>query len=147
MSPTTLISTQNWPRPLPLIPHLSVFSITRLDREHHLQTHEAPLQNSPCSKKRKFKLRMSLSFQFHITHPKLPQPPKWKSRSKQSPPMPIILVMPNYEIMKTLTMTLTTRDPPPSYYLPQYSLPSHDASRMFDKPTAYSSNHWRPATE
>ena len=43
--------------------------------------------------------------------------------------------MPNYKIIKMLTMIPTMRDPPPSYHLPQYSLPSHDTSHMFDKPT------------
>src|SRR6267154_1380439 len=143
MSPTTLISMPNRPHPLPLIPHLPVFSITHLTREHHLQTHKVPLQNSPPSKRWKFKLQMSLSFRFHITLPKLLQPARWKLKLKRSPPTPIIPVTPNYGLMKTPTTTQTTRDPPPSYYLPQYDPQSCDMSRMFDKPTASSSNRSR----
>src|SRR5882757_11431069 len=98
--PMTLVSTPNRPCPPPLIPHLPVFLITHLAREHHLQTHKPPPQNSPPPKRWKFKLQMSLSFQFHITLPKPLQPTRWKSKLKRSPPTLIIPVTPNYGLTK-----------------------------------------------
>ena len=91
---------------------------------------------------------MSLSFRCRLSLPSIP-PPKWKWRSKQSPPIPIIPVTPNYEIAKTPLdhpAPPPAEDRPPSYHLPTYCPPRRDANRMFAKPTASSSTPSTPYT-
>src|SRR6266576_1719303 len=103
----------------PLIPqaiHLPVFSVAHTEVRRH---HQTTTSNSPPPKRWKFKLQMSLSFRVRLSLPKAFQ--KWKSRMKSPPLDPIIPVMPNYELMKTPTMSPMPEDHPPSYHLPRYT--------------------------
>ncbi len=118
--------------------HIPVFSVSHNVTRHHHQRPTTLTPTSPPPKRWKFKLQMSLLFQIHLSHPK--GFPRWMWNSKPPPPTLIILVMPNYDLMKTLTMSPTQEDCPPSYHLPPYT-PSHRALplMLLGKTTSFSS--------
>ena len=144
VTPTnTIPSTPTTPRRTWRPTHRPVFWITHHAREPPHQT-----VNPDHPRKWSFRVRMSLSFRCRLSLPSI-TPPKWKWRSKQSPPIPIIPVTPNYDIAKTPLdhpAPPPAEDRPPSYHLPTYRPPRRDANRMFAKPTASSSTPSTPYT-
>jgi hypothetical protein len=117
--PRTLTNTSSMPERPRVIPHLPVFLITRPATAPPSPMQE-PTPTSRHPRKWRFKLQMSLTFRCHMSLPKILSPSKWLSKPPR--PVPIIPVMPNYELMKTPT-TPWTEDRPPSYHLQPYTPP------------------------
>src|SRR6266699_6109104 len=90
-------SQTQWYTPslIPRSIHLPVFSVSHTEVRRHHQTMNS---DSPPPKRWKFKLQMSLSFRVRLSLPKAFQ--KWKLRMKLPPLDPIILVTPNFKLMK-----------------------------------------------
>jgi hypothetical protein len=117
------------PIPYIQIPHHPVFSITHHAVAPPLPTSGNPLPNQRPPQKWRLKLHIALLFWCCLSLPILLSLTNWKWKSNWSPPLTlIILVMPNFELMKTLIMPLEnylgakTDSQPPSYHMPQYLL-------------------------